>query len=52
VDCYTNVQESLELEVDSKRKREWGAEGRETECDEGYRINKLEDELGKVTPRK
>jgi hypothetical protein len=29
-----------------------GAEGRETEDDEGYRSNKLEDELGKVTPRK
>jgi hypothetical protein len=52
VDCYINVQESLELEVDSKRQREWGAEGRETEDDEGYRSNKFEDELRKVTPRK
>jgi hypothetical protein len=50
VDCYINVQESPELEVDSKRKREWG--GLETDGNEGYRSNKLEDELGKVTPRK
>jgi hypothetical protein len=52
VDCYINVQESLELEVDSKRQREWGVEGRETQDDEDYRSNKLEDELRKVTPTK
>jgi hypothetical protein len=52
MDCYINVQESLELKVDSKRKREGGAEGLETEDDEGYKSKKLEDELGKLTARK
>jgi hypothetical protein len=46
------MQVSVERKVESKRKRQWGAEGRDTEDDEGYRSNKLGDELGKAKIRK